>query len=1151
VGFLIGEQLTGLEEAGAFAQKALSVFIPAPRAAPGFTNPLSEAHWRKGEYAKAISCEAWYRGKRAADEAGFASDPMVIEILKTGADTDVRTEARLITAGQARGYTEYGGQRALEGFGWGMPPELFKQSIEKDKLYYLLIGERYNASMVANSVAWKMRDDALYLYDSGKRGEAKAIIDKIAWLRQDLIKAGRLDLARSFSPESLSYEIVRESREDLFKPQEVMEPDKKPLEDNIYNEQFMDDLALSQWEADGGVATNGAILQGDTLSPAGQPGESNQVRNGPEPFDPRESINAAKLPEDSHDWDEDQPDVVSTSDNSLGMLGTAGDGEKPDNKDEYSSANQKHQNSIHNQSPSLLRAVATTNVTIKNAIPATKTSIRNGAPGINWPMTNAANTSFPRSYKALANSDRCDLPNVTIKQTLPQDITYVKEITPSQPANGAIPQGGTLSPAAEEPAAPSANSSIELGEKPVTDTDIPPAGQPDKSNQVRADLPVARHLLFLLGLESPEQISGATSVQRIGEKDGLVIFRIEIPEYGEDAALPQGGPAASRRGLAKGGLALLRLILLEESKVKKGSLIADLLYDKSDRLIAIFPVRIGDARGSFLYLRYLNLSPYYFSSPKPYDPESLSKWNEFLLQLKEDKALINYYKSKNYSPARLMKDSGASQYVHLSFFEEGGRWAAEPILRVGEEGIELSRENIPLKRYPQVHNAVIAVLPTVYNPVFKQEHDESFYRFLISEAGYRRRFIKGRKPLIEKGSICLDPAAGSGAMTWLLSILTGRKVYAIEESPVAALNLRYNARQIGFPAEVICAGTMVGPDGRGWFAERIDLIIGNGPGFITDGIDKESLPLVLSGLWDNDNEGERFLKPLVNALPKVASRAILWNQPCPEERDGVLRDRVIEAITAATPAGYEMQVDPVPLVFNNAAYVITPVKSKSVTVTDFDTEQTGKEAPGRDRERDVAVDFRDVIIDEEKKIREMTARQEEKAGISEERLIVALGTRWIPGYREGARSPYYKDLNGLIVSMRKFCEERGIPLIDRDDGELLNEIAILKSRKEYANAKVVVLAGEDSLNNGLLLLQSTKDTFLFGVDRSNLADDSYIHLVEMLEIAVKFAVTDILPRNDSKLPIERRANFWVFVPRADRVLDGDTLRRLYEIQKFA
>ncbi|MDP2912444.1 MAG: hypothetical protein Q8N91_00365, partial [Candidatus Omnitrophota bacterium] len=46
VGFLIGEQLTGLEEAGAFAQKALSVFIPAPRAAPGFTNPLSEAHWR-------------------------------------------------------------------------------------------------------------------------------------------------------------------------------------------------------------------------------------------------------------------------------------------------------------------------------------------------------------------------------------------------------------------------------------------------------------------------------------------------------------------------------------------------------------------------------------------------------------------------------------------------------------------------------------------------------------------------------------------------------------------------------------------------------------------------------------------------------------------------------------------------------------------------------------------------------------------------------------------------------------------------------------------------------------------------------------------------------------------------------------------------
>ena len=207
--------------------------------------------------------------------------------------------------------------------------------------------------------------------------------------------------------------------------------------------------------------------------------------------------------------------------------------------------------------------------------------------------------------------------------------------------------------------------------------------------------------------------------------------------------------------------------------------------------------------------------------------------------------------------------------------------------------------------------------------------------------------------------------------------------------------------------------------------------------------------------------------------------------------------------------------------------------------------------PDLDRERAIAIDFRDTIIEQEKKIQDMIAGQEEEAKISGQRLIIALGTRWIPGYKEDNRSSCYKNLNGLVRSMRKFCTERGIPFIDKDDGELLNEITTLKSQKEYANAKIIVLAGEDSLKNELSSLQGAKDAFLFGVDKTDLVENSYIHVVEMLKIALESAITGISPQSNPNLPIEQRNGFWVFVPHADRVVDGDLLRRLYEIQSFA
>jgi len=188
--------------------------------------------------------------------------------------------------------------------------------------------------------------------------------------------------------------------------------------------------------------------------------------------------------------------------------------------------------------------------------------------------------------------------------------------------------------------------------------------------------------------------------------------------------------------------------------------------------------------------------------------------------------------------------------------------------------------------------------------------------------------------------------------------------------------------------------------------------------------------------------------------------------------------------------------------------------------------------PDADAERNAAIDLRDAII-------------KETTDMNKEKFIVALGTRWIPGYTKGSKP---RELHELIVSMRKFCQERGMPFIDKDDDELLGEITELRKQKEYVNAKVIVLAGNDAIEKELASLQNAA---LFGVDKTNLVDDSYIHIVEMMKVAMESAITGQAPKNSPFLPIAKRGNFWVFIPNADRVPNGDMLRRLYEVQRFA
>jgi hypothetical protein len=103
--------------------------------------------------------------------------------------------------------------------------------------------------------------------------------------------------------------------------------------------------------------------------------------------------------------------------------------------------------------------------------------------------------------------------------------------------------------------------------------------------------------------------------------------------------------------------------------------------------------------------------------------------------------------------------------------------------------------------------------------------------------------------------------------------------------------------------------------------------------------------------------------------------------------------------------------------------------------------------------------------------------------------------------------------------------------------------------KGFENARVVVLAGEDTVAKELAELDNGKN-ILLGVDNKYLTADSYVRLMEMLEVAARFANDPNTPPSSPNIPIEKRGNFWIFIPRSEPV-HYEQLKVIYSIQKFA
>ncbi len=168
-------------------------------------------------------------------------------------------------------------------------------------------------------------------------------------------------------------------------------------------------------------------------------------------------------------------------------------------------------------------------------------------------------------------------------------------------------------------------------------------------------------------------------------------------------------------------------------------------------------------------------------------------------------------------------------------------------------------------------------------------------------------------------------------------------------------------------------------------------------------------------------------------------------------------------------------------------------------------------------------------------------------------LIVALGTSWIKGYEKG-RYLQYDALNPLIGSLRTYCESKGIPFIVDDDDKLLAHINAERAKQGKAGAKVVVLAGKDTVvsDEFATLRNDQEKAFVVGVDSQELTTDSYIRLMEMLTLALKLSAGLEVSLNNDHITItkDNERHLYIFLPHAEP-MDYERLKVIYEVQKFA
>lgn len=126
-------------------------------------------------------------------------------------------------------------------------------------------------------------------------------------------------------------------------------------------------------------------------------------------------------------------------------------------------------------------------------------------------------------------------------------------------------------------------------------------------------------------------------------------------------------------------------------------------------------------------------------------------------------------------------------------------------------------------------------------------------------------------------------------------------------------------------------------------------------------------------------------------------------------------------------------------------------------------------------------------------------------------------------------------------------------IVDADD-KLLAHINAEKAKEGKAGAKVVVLAGENTVKSDEFagLRADEKNAFVVGVNNQELTTDSYIRLMEMLSLALKLSAGLEISLDNAHITItkDNGLHIYIFLPHAEP-MDYERLKVIYEVQKFA
>ena len=172
----------------------------------------------------------------------------------------------------------------------------------------------------------------------------------------------------------------------------------------------------------------------------------------------------------------------------------------------------------------------------------------------------------------------------------------------------------------------------------------------------------------------------------------------------------------------------------------------------------------------------------------------------------------------------------------------------------------------------------------------------------------------------------------------------------------------------------------------------------------------------------------------------------------------------------------------------------------------------------------------------------------------DEPTIIAVGTSSYPGY-DDMRYPMHHTMNPLITSLNGPFKDRPVTFVVAKDDALEDAINEQKKVKGYENARVLVLAGKDTVQR---LKNKIDKRNMIGIDNKNLLIDNYIPLMEMLTVLIKFSKEDTpeeaikrIQEEHPRLGAQLIDGFIIFqLPKAEP-MDYEELREIYKLQTSA